>query len=500
MTPLERISDVLRRRRPALILSLLLLIQVAIHAPWLSLPPSGFHLWRQTQLLSISRNYVEESMNVFQPRVDSRGSGTGIVGKEFPLVDYSIALVWRTTGAEHGAHRVVLLLLSLIAIAGVFLLARELFGSLLAGATAAFFLIFSPLFAYYSITALPDVTMLGFLCLGLFGLARASRTMQVRHLVPAFASLMLAALLKLSAGTAGLAGLVLLAPGWKRADARWRTIALVTGFAALAVVVGWYGYSRWLSETHGQYEFLLGLRLPSDMAEVTRPLWKVFVQWLPELFVSYPQFVLVAVGVWTLARKDDGVVDRLRPFVLGYALGLGVFMVAFLAMLDMHDYFLHPLVPLLVLIATLGLRTMVRAVRGRRVVHALALVLLVAVPIVGGYRGLSRFERDRPHPDLLALATRLDPLVPKDGQVVVVDDFSPSIYLYFAHRKGRAIQAGAGRDTLAVLAADGADWLISDARAFEARDDVAGFTRFVGSAGKFNVYRLSAADPRQTAP
>ena len=42
---------------------------------------------------------------------------------------------------------------------------------------------FSPLVAYYSITALPDVTMLGFLTLGLYAVARATRTQRPRDML-----------------------------------------------------------------------------------------------------------------------------------------------------------------------------------------------------------------------------------------------------------------------------------------------------------------------------
>lgn len=490
MTLLDRIAARLRRTSPHLLLAFLLLLQTVIHVPWLNLPPSGFHTWRQTQLLSVSRNYVEESMNFFQPRVDSRGAGTGIVGKEFPFVDYAIAIVWRVTGAEHGAHRMVLLALSFLGVIGMFLLARELMGSHLAGFTAGLFIIFSPLYAYYSITALPDVTMLGFLCVGLHGLARASSTLKVSHLCLGVASLTLAALVKLSAGAAGFAGIVLLVSGWKRSNTAWRAAVIVTCVAAAIIVLSWYGYSRWLTETHGQFEFLQGLKLPQSLDDVTRPLWKVGLQWLPELFVSYPQFVLVLVGAWALARRRDDVARHLRSWVLAYAAGLAVFAAAFLSILDVHDYFMHPAVPLLVLIATIGVRSLYRASRQRRAVAELLLVLLLAVPIVGGYRGLSRFTRDRPHPDVLLLESSLDTLVPRDAHVVVADDFSPSIYLYFAHRKGRAVRASAARDTLATLTAAGARWLISDSRTFEARSDVARRIRLAGQAGKFNIYSM----------
>src|SRR5262249_6252613 len=48
----------LERVRPVRIVLLLLGLQVALHLRWIDLPPSGFHAWRQTQTLSIARNYA----------------------------------------------------------------------------------------------------------------------------------------------------------------------------------------------------------------------------------------------------------------------------------------------------------------------------------------------------------------------------------------------------------------------------------------------------------
>ena len=51
----------------------LLLGHTLLHVKYIDLPPVGFHQWRQTQTLSVARNYYEEGMNILQPRVDNRG-------------------------------------------------------------------------------------------------------------------------------------------------------------------------------------------------------------------------------------------------------------------------------------------------------------------------------------------------------------------------------------------------------------------------------------------
>ena len=186
--------------------------------------------------------------------------------------------------------------------------------------------------------------------------------------------------MKLSAAAAGLLGLVLLLRGWKRGSGAWRAAAVAGLIAAGSAVLGWYAYARWLSTTHGQWEFLQALKLPQNLDDVTRPLWKVLVQWLPEFFVSYAHFVLVIIGVIALVRARNRVTRALRLPLAAYGAGIAIFMAAFLSVLDMHDYFMAPIVPFLVLLAVLGARALYRASSVRAWPGALLVVLLVLVP------------------------------------------------------------------------------------------------------------------------
>lgn len=49
-------------------------------------------VWREADTLSISKNFIEESWNIFYPRIDARGGFTGISSSEFPLYSFIVAL------------------------------------------------------------------------------------------------------------------------------------------------------------------------------------------------------------------------------------------------------------------------------------------------------------------------------------------------------------------------------------------------------------------------
>lgn len=124
-----RVMHRIETTKPIQLLLLLLIIHTALHLKCIDLPPVGFHQWRQTQTLSVARNFYEEGMNIFQPRVDNRGQYSGITGVEFPVVNFLIAAGYEVFGSHAFVERAVLLLFSMIAIVACFYFIRAMFAS-----------------------------------------------------------------------------------------------------------------------------------------------------------------------------------------------------------------------------------------------------------------------------------------------------------------------------------------------------------------------------------
>src|SRR4051812_45439006 len=59
------------------------------------------HNWRQTDGLLIARNFYERDANIFFPQTDLAGEKSGIVGCEFPLLNYLVYLVSIPFGFQH---------------------------------------------------------------------------------------------------------------------------------------------------------------------------------------------------------------------------------------------------------------------------------------------------------------------------------------------------------------------------------------------------------------
>jgi hypothetical protein len=480
----------LDRAPRAWLLAALIGLQILIHAPFLGRPPSGIHLWRQTQTLSVARNFFEEGMNPLRPRVDSRGGGSGVTGMEFPLVNLAVAAGYSLFGFSHAAGRIVLLGFSLAAVVACFALLEERFGSRSAAAVGTLLLLCSPMFAYYSITAVPEIAALAFLLGALLLLERGVRARSRWHLPASLSLLGLAGLVKI---TSLLVLPLVLWRLWSTVPAGSSRLRRLGGLAlAVGAVGSWYLYARGLSLAAANHDFKLRSAFPYPLHTVPGPLKAVFLQWLPEFYLTYGAFALFLVGLALALRGARSRQGDSPAYEAWYALGAAALIVAELPMLDAHDYYLIPVLPLLVMVAVRGWSRLSRADASSRG-HAIAVLLLAAAIVLGPARGLNRFVKDPPRPDLIAVEACLDRVVPeRSTRVIAAADKSPSIYLYFMHRKGWSVTDGVRPGDFDLMVRDGAAYLVSDSRALEARPEIAAYLGEArGQCSSFRVYPLA---------
>src|SRR4051812_40000420 len=69
--------------------------------------PSSIHQWRQTDCLSITKNYYEEGLNFFQPKIHFQGVKDGKAVSEFPVLNYTVAQLWKIFGEHEFIYRLL---------------------------------------------------------------------------------------------------------------------------------------------------------------------------------------------------------------------------------------------------------------------------------------------------------------------------------------------------------------------------------------------------------
>ncbi len=480
--------DRLNRISVLRIFLLLLLLQTALHLRYMNDPPNDYHQWRQVHGYAFARNFSENGMNVFSPQVDDRGTGDGVNGLEFPLMYYLTAIGYLLFGIHWWIARLVALLFSFSALWYCFQWVQQLFHLRSYGWLATTMLLFNPLFVYYSGLLMSDVPMLAGILMSLYYWEKWRVTKNRFHLFLSVFGLFIAALLKIYAFFILLYFAYTL---WQDRKQIWYAIAL--NFISIVLVSWWYLYIIHIDNVSRLPDFPLPPPFPTDPQQLFHILKKVLLQWLPEMVVSYPQFILLIFGLIGLGefRKQHRI---LNPFFLLFSIGAFALLGKTLERLEYHDYYFILILPVVLLVLLSGmqwLRTRIELKKssGWSIVF---LLLLITIPVVGSYRGLSRCETGRASlsPDVISLESAIESTILPNDLVVVASDPSPCILLYFAHRKGWSIEEDIGRDKFVDMIKHGAKYLISNSRALDNRTEIASHLTQIGERGIFRVYSL----------
>lgn len=227
------------QRQPRLDLGLLAVLGVAlVLRVWrVDVPYIDAHSWRQVTNADIARHFATSTVDLFHPQV-SWGGRDGVVGMEFPLLQWTTGLLWRVTGESQVVGRLVAIVWSVLGVAALYGLGRRLLGRA-GGLAAASLMAVSPGVVYFGRTFLSDTPMLTLMIAAVWAwevwFERPTRAM----FLLATALVALSALVKLPAilVLAPVAGVALRHRGWAAAvDARlWGAM-----LGALAVTAAWY--------------------------------------------------------------------------------------------------------------------------------------------------------------------------------------------------------------------------------------------------------------------
>jgi hypothetical protein len=466
------------------ILTVICFFQLLIHFKYLHLPPVGFHQWRQVHTLAVARNFFEEEMNILHPRIDERGKETGITGMEFPIVNYIIAVLYKLFGFHHSIGRIVILIFSFICLTGCYFFIHLFFQSKISAIIGSIFLLFSPLFGYYSITVLPDIPALAFLFFGLYFFYSYLEIGKKYYLLLFFLTYTLSSLIKISY----LIFLPIFLTEIWNSGSKYKIDGLFSILVTLTIVTAWYIYARFLSHYHHNYSFLLNIKYPYSLYTLYQVIKKTFIQWLPELYINYAQFVFFLVGIPAFFRNEN---KQKKVFVLIYGLSFLLYYMAFLPQFEIHDYYFIPALPLLLLFCIKGFEHLLSLSFQKKWISYLTTFLILIMPILGCVRSLSRFEdADKPW-DLLTIENHLNRVAPNRKKLILVaGDASPCIYLYYMHRKGWPVSDTMSEQQLKEYIQQGASYLVSSSVKINTNPEILNNAKKISHYGRFVIYEL----------
>ncbi len=388
----------------------------------INLPPLDEHEWRQTSTLGVARDYLEVNPNFFEPRTIICDSREGILAQEFPLFNYSVAILWKIFGRQNWCFRLFNLLMASI---GLFYFSKialrfigekgSLFATVIFGVSVAFM---------YARKGMPDVFAVSLVIIGVeFGW----RYMEEKKSAQLLLYILFSALGMLCKMPAACVMGFMAAPLFAvEADRRHKLNLFAGSVISVSVMAVWYFiWAPW-----AEREYAFPLFFPTSLSEGIGQLIAMkndtISRFYPIALTSRIAFVFCMIGLlWMFVKKNK---PLLFAFAASTALLIGLMLKAG-GTFSGHVYYIIPYVPMMALLAGYGLS---EAIKNKW----LQIILLLVITIEAVLQHKSDFFIPWENHKYLQLENITDQYVPKDSRVLVNNREGSPVMMYFTHRRG----------------------------------------------------------------
>lgn len=407
--------------RALLLIAFFFLIRLyGIHQP----PLEVNHNWRQVTGLMVARNYYEGNTDFAHPMIDDIGVGesgsTGVVGMEFPILNFIYASIAKLVGYDHWYGRLISLILGSFGLWWFYLLMRRWRDEKEAFIGTA--LLACSVWFAFSRKFMPDVSAIS-LALGALYFAVMyinNGKMLFLFLYTLFASVAL--LIKIPAAIILISLLALLFLSSVHLKLKIRIVIA----SLVPVFLAFWWYFVWnvkLSHESGIW-YNSGESFSQGFATVTSNLALVVKHFYFSVTMSYITFAMVIAGVVMVIWKRD----RFTLFICFLTLILfSIYAIKSGRHFVFQHYYMIPLAPLFALLAARFLNSISS--------RSLVWICLLAASIEGVANQAHDFRIHQHNLYKLDLEQLASKYISKDELIVVNGEGNPQ-ELYLSHRKG----------------------------------------------------------------
>jgi len=400
-----------------------IVLSFILHMSAISLPPlEPGSTWRQSDGLMIARNFYEHNPTIFYPTVDLAGEKSGIVGCEFPILNYLIYLISLIFGYASWYGRLINVIVSSVGVFYYYRLIRNYFGD--ASAFNATIIVLVSVWFTYERTTIPD-TFAASLCLvSLYYAIYYLEEGKIYQLFFYFILGLFGCLSKISAATILS---VLAIPVFLGSGLRKRKISFCF-FSALILIslYGWYfGWVPYLNTNYGFGEhFFMGMPFRDSVNQLLEN-WPKTLERFYDTPFKVSGFIAFLTGLYFAIKKKLWL--QLALFIVPFT----AFCVVILktgSNFHIDAYYVIMFIPSMAFIAGCGLA---------QINHKLVVtILLLVVGIEGIANQLHVFQIRQPNKSLETLEPILDRVSDRDDLIAINGDHGDPTPMYQAHRRG----------------------------------------------------------------
>ena len=320
------------------ILFFFLLRLIGIIAPPLEIA----HNWRQVTGLMVARNFYEGSSSLFFPAVDETNGGSGIIGMEFPFLNYLHFLTAKVFGFQDWYGRLINLVVSSLGILAFEKLVKHYFNSNVSFMASMALCV--SIFFSFSRKMMPDTFCIALVLIGMYFLLNFFKKGGAWSYIFFFIFIGLGFLSKISSLLllVPIAYMILMETSLKHK--MWTFLSLAV---ALSLTFYWYFvWNPFLALKYGSW-YNSGVSLTLGFYQIKTHLLAVLAQFYFSAFHGFIFFFLSFSGLLMLLYKKR---HKEVLFFLLTALLFGVYILKSGEIFFIHSYYIVPFVPFMALL------------------------------------------------------------------------------------------------------------------------------------------------------
>lgn len=449
----------------------------------------GSHLWRQSTTMWNIRNFTRHDANILNPRTASFNNGDNLNRYEFPLMQWSIAMILRLTGEHMLLVRLCMFLFSCIGIIGFYKLMLLLTKEKIVAWVSASLFQFSPVVFQYAINPLPDVLALSLSIWYMYWILTYEKGRKIKHLMYAAAFLSSATLVKLPFLLFASVSIALFLSDiiQKKKLNKEQGVFIGIQFFALFPALAWYAWviPDWVGNPVTNSVF------SSDANwEQLREYFAYHAEIMfPKRLLHVPLWPFFLLGLYAFFKSKVP-----KSWFVTYVVACFLYFILELhAITTVHDYYMFPFLPWLFICIGFGVQYIYQLSRKWSIYLLLSFSIFIGLYILNIVEGTWDKRNSQLDMELYEHQEALKQLVPRDTKVIMMNDRSYVMLPYLLDKRGNIF----ADDNLPIpfihdmVKRQGFEYFYSNSEKVNQQDE---FLPYVDSllyeAGRMKVFRL----------
>jgi len=431
------------------------------------------HNWRQITGLMVSRNFLEIDNNILYPRIDDNSCETGIIGMEFPIMNYLYYFIAKLFGYTHWYGRLINLFISSFGILFYYKIIKKYINPNLALISSL--ILMSSIWFSFSRKMMPDTFCISLIFIALYYGLQFLYDSKIKNLI---IYIIVSSLAVLSKIPAIIYLVVFIIPLFSN-KIIYKNKLIFSFSSLISISISYIWYFKWneyLSKTFGNW-YNTGSNIGDGINEIFSNYALVLKEFYFNSFYSYLFFVIFIIGLAFIFIKKEKV---LIYIFLSVSFIFFLFMIKSGKFFYINNYYIIPYVPIMSLVAAYFL-----SIINKKQIVIFIMLIGISESIINQHHD---FFIKKNQLYKLELENISDSISSPNDLIAINSDGNPQL-LYLTHRKGWLIKNVEISDSLFIknLISKNCKYLFINKKSLETKFNF----RIIYENTNFIVYKLS---------